>query len=130
MMPPSPLLPSCDQAEPFQRATLPTATPPAELKLPPTTRSPFGSTASANTVVCWGVPLATPVPNADQALPFQRATWFTSTPPAVLKWPPAIRSPFGSTQKAYTSESTPAPSGAQALPFQRATLCTITPPAR
>src|SRR5205823_4928945 len=55
--------------------------PPAVLKAPPTSRV-VPITASVFTK------LSTPLPRADQALPFQAATRLAATPPAVVNWPP------------------------------------------
>ena len=60
--------PSGDHAVPFHRAMLLTAVPPALLKRPAATRSPFGITASAFTS---GKLPETPPPNADHV----PATW-------------------------------------------------------
>lgn len=44
-----------------------------------------------------------------------------ATPPAVVKFPPAIRSPLGMTTSEYTKPcSMPVPRGDQVAPFQRA----------
>src|SRR5262245_52448517 len=74
--------PSGDHDDPFQRAMLIVATP------------PFGSLVRVLTV-----PLM-PVPSCDHDAPFQRAMLFAATPPAVVKLPPATRSPFGSVVRA------------------------------
>src|SRR5262245_28251518 len=45
----------------------------------------------------------TPVPIAHQLAPSQRALLFALTPPASVNQPPATRSPFGSTARAFTN---------------------------
>ena len=61
-----------------------------------------------------------PVPKADQALPFQRATRLALTPPAVVKWPPAYTL-LPDTTSPLTRSFIPEPSADQMLPFHRAT---------
>src|SRR5262245_39285802 len=107
------------------------ATPPAIAKSPPTTRSPFGSDASACSRS--EAPPLVPVPIADHTAPFQRATLFAAMPPAVVNRPAATTSPLGSVISALTSPvkagPVPVPSGDHELPFQRAMLIAATPPA-
>src|SRR6185503_10303088 len=58
--------------------------------------------------------------------------WY-ALPPAFAKYPPATRSPFGSTAKAPTNgpktSDIPDPSADQLMPFQRAMRLALTPPA-
>src|SRR5512140_2577235 len=77
-----------------------------------------------------------PAPRRDQAVPFQRATLIEVTPPALVKSPPAMRSPLGITAIAHTPElfgagapETPPPSDDQAAPSQRAMPFTVIPSA-
>ena len=72
------------------------------------------------------------VPNADQAVPFQRATPRALTPPIWKKEPPAMRSPLGRTSSALTLPVTltPEPSGDHVTPFHRAMRTQATPPMR
>src|SRR5262245_27781584 len=72
--------PTLVHCAPSQRAT----PQPGALNVPPATRSPFGITTSDRTVAPF-VPLPNPVPTADHAVPFQRATLSTTTPPADWK---------------------------------------------
>src|SRR5438045_4130793 len=55
--------------------------------------------------------------------------WFAVTPPMVVKWPPAIKSPLGSTARASTVLSVPDRRAAHVEPFQLAMLLAATPPA-
>jgi hypothetical protein len=61
-----------------------------------------------------------PVPSADHDAPFHRAMRLAVTPPAVVKKPPAIRSPLGSTARAQTSLFIPVPNADHDVPFHRA----------
>jgi hypothetical protein len=70
-----------------------------------------------------------PVPSAAHVLPFHRAMLLTVIPPAVVKVPPATKSPLGITVSVSTSPFIPVPSADQVLPFHRAILLTVTPPA-
>jgi hypothetical protein len=70
-----------------------------------------------------------PVPSADHDVPFHRAMRFAVTPPAVVNTPPAIRSPLGSTARAYTVSFIPVPSADHDVPFHRAMQFAVTPPA-
>jgi tripartite-type tricarboxylate transporter receptor subunit TctC len=58
----------------------PANTPPAVVKSPPATRSPFGSTASEDTPQ---LPFM-PEPSGAHDEPSQRAMWFAETPPALV----------------------------------------------
>ena len=67
------------------------------------------------------VPL-TPLPKADQELPFQRAMFLAGLPPAKAKVPPAYRMPPGSITRASTEVLVPFALPVkedQTLPFQR-----------
>src|SRR5262245_23207686 len=79
--------PNGDQDEPFHRATPLAAVPPIVVNWPPTTRSPFGSCASAKM-------LSFAVPSSDHAVPFQRAT--PSWPAPLPNLPLATMSPLAS----------------------------------
>jgi hypothetical protein len=61
----------------------------AELDSVPASTSPFGIASRHVT----GEPR--PLPSARHAVPSQRATPFTVTPPRVVKLPPTNKSPFG-----------------------------------
>src|SRR5262245_66021167 len=86
--------PSADQLVPFQRAMLEALTPPANVKVPPATRSPFGSVIRAAT------PPFVPEPSADQLVPSQRAMRAALTPPAKAKGPPPTDPTLGSAARA------------------------------
>src|SRR5262245_41895930 len=102
------------QDDPSQRArSRVLATPPTEAKLPPAIRPPSGMTVSARTEK----PLvsSTPPPKDDHTWPSHRAILFRATAPVEVKYPPAIKSPFGMTANALTPFSpSPSPSGAHA----------------
>ena len=103
------------------------ATPPADVKLPPATNWPSGSTARADTLA--NDPVPTPAPSGNHSFPSQRATRVAARPPAEVKVPPATRSPFGITASAFTSPFIPDPSGNQAVPFHRAMCPALRPSA-
>ncbi|HEX5054546.1 MAG TPA: hypothetical protein VFZ65_22405 [Planctomycetota bacterium] len=69
------------------------------------------------------------MPNPDHDVPFQRATSIAGALPAVVKSPPATRSPFGSNMSASTRPFMPAPNADHEVPFQRAMLLAVPPPA-
>jgi hypothetical protein len=119
--PPGTPAPSGDHATPFQRAMLFAGTPPAAVNVPPTTTSPFGSSAS---LVTHGVAVAcaTPPPNELHALPFQRARRFAGTAPDAVKSPPASTSPLGNRSRSWTAAFRPAPIGVHAVPVHSATF--------
>src|SRR5690606_15649935 len=85
--PPMPV-PSARQEAPSHCAMRLAATPPAVVKDPPATMSPFGRTSSEDTVSF------IPEPKECHALPSQRAICPTWTPPASWKDPPATKSPL------------------------------------
>src|SRR5262245_3375102 len=102
------------------------------VKRPPATISPFGRTARAVTYQGCMNP-ETPVPRADQAFVAgeYRAMLFAGTPPAVVKVPPAMMSPLGSTAIAPTGPPVPDPKADQVSVAgeYRARLSAETPPA-
>src|SRR5213593_316417 len=69
----------------------------------------------------------TPLPNGDQFVPSQRATFDAGTVPATVKLPAASRS-LPRSARANTGPSNPLPSGDQFDPFQQAMLCVVTLP--
>ena len=87
----------------LNRATPLVNNPPASLKSPAATTSPFGHKVSSLTV-----PVVAE-PNAEQ---FPVAKWYFATPvarkfPALSKRPPTIMSPSGSTTMLYTPPAVP-----------------------
>ena len=70
----------------------------------------------------------TPLPNADQLAPFQRAMRLALAPAAVVNSPPAYTS-VPLTAMARTLEFRPPASADQLLPFQRAMWLAATAPA-
>jgi hypothetical protein len=60
-------------------------TPPAVLKLPPATMSPFGSVVRALTKATVVPDQLSPEPNADQLVPSHRAMRLALTPPTLVK---------------------------------------------
>src|ERR1051325_5525752 len=63
-----------------------------------------------------------------QFVPFHWAMRLALTPPAVVKWPPAIRLPFY-TVSASTLSFIPPPSACQVVPFQAAMFDAVVSPA-
>lgn len=116
--------PSAAHAVPFQTAILLAVMPPAEVKVPPTTKLPLANTANEATSLDTLVGA-----KADHVDPFQRATRTAAVPPAVVKRPPAIKSPLGITVKAVTVLFIPVPNANHAEPFQRATRLQAIKPA-
>ena len=97
------------------------AFPPAAANTPPRYTS-LPLTAIVRTVS------STPLPNADQLLPFHLAIRFTAAGPAFVKAPPTYTL-LPLTRIALTVESTPLPSADQLLPFHLAIRLALTPPA-
>src|SRR5262245_29914185 len=126
-VPMSPVPRDCQvEVESVQRAMPLTCTPlpMLTLKLPPATRSPLGMLASAKTKPVCGLvtdPICRPVFRLDHDAPSHLAMLLQATPPALMKLPPAIRSPLGRTSSDWTGPSMPDPRGLQELPVRRAT---------
>src|SRR6185503_11881343 len=105
--------------------------PPAFMKLPPAYRitppTPSPCARSDPTVP------EMPLPSADQPAPFQRATRFAATPPALVKSPPAkSHGPCAANARTLaldTPPATPPPTADQCTPSQRAIPLAAFPPA-
>src|SRR5690606_28531255 len=79
-------------------------------KSPPTTRLPWNCPRA---VTC---PPATPGPNWDHEVPFQRARAAAGVPPAWVKSPPTRSSPFQLIMT-LTASLVPPPTGTMLVPF-------------
>ena len=105
---------------PFHRARFCACTPPAVAKLPPTSRSPFGSSSATKTWSSHPPPAATPPASPCQLLPFQVAMPGLVTPPAVVNEPIATTWPARVTVSLRPNQSRPLPSACHWLPSKRA----------
>src|SRR5262245_54404396 len=93
-------VPSWCHCEPSHRATRLAGRPPMVVKSPPARSDPSGRSVSIRIDELAG-PLPEPLPKGDQVDPSQLAMFPVRAAPALVKPPPAIRSPLGMTTRAW-----------------------------